>query len=129
MNINDLVSSISSNLDVNRLLDINNINPTAAVEATENFSNVLNSYLDEDADLTASQTSDSLLSEIAGKNSTDYKAIAEDLMNTSSGREVLYRLSQTQLASIVTETSDNDSAETLNNILTAANDVKINDQQ
>lgn len=129
MNINDLVSSISSNLDVNRLLDINNINPTAAVDAAEDFYSVLNSYLDEDENTSVDLSNNSLLSEIAGKNSTDYKAIAEDLMNSSSGREVLYRLSQTQLASIVTETSDNDSAETLNNILTAANDVKINDQQ
>ena len=125
MNIQDLVSSIDSGLDVNRLLDINNINPTAAVDAAEDFSAVLNSYLDEDEQNSVDISNNSLLSQISGNNSTDYKAIAEDLMNSSSGREVLYRLTQTQLASIVTENNDNDSAETLNNILTAANDVDI----
>ena len=119
MQIYDINSYLSLNgINTNSYTDNTEVNDTGALDEAEQFSNVLQDYIQKDYQAELEQKAIEVQPTDEKEVNSNYLSdLSESLLNTGSGRKVIASMIENQIMGIVTGNVDEEQGETLQSLL------------
>ena len=119
MQIYDINSYLSLNgLNTNSYMDNTEINDTQTLDGAEQFSNVLQDYIQKDYQAELEQKAIEVQPTDEKEVNSNYLSdLSESLLSTGSGRKVIASMIENQIMGIVTGNVDEEQGETLQSLL------------
>lgn len=119
MQIYDINSYFSlGGINTNSYMDNTEINDTQSLDEAEQFSNVLQDYIQKDYQAELEQKAIEVQPTDEKEVNSNYLSdLSESLLNTGSGRKVIASMIENQIMGIVTGNVDEEQGETLQSLL------------
>ena len=119
MQIYDINSYFSlGGINTNSYMDNTEINDTQSLDEAEQFSNVLQNYIQKDYQAELEQKAIEVQPTDEKEVNSNYLSdLSESLLNTGSGRKVIASMIENQIMGIVTGNVDEEQGETLQSLL------------
>lgn len=119
MQIYDINSYLSLNgINTNSYMDNTEVNDTGALDEAEQFSNVLQDYIQKDYQAELEKKAIEVQPTDEKEVNSNYLSdLSESLLSTGSGRKVIASMIENQIMGIVTGNVDEEQGETLQSLL------------
>lgn len=119
MQIYDINSYFSlGGINTNSYMDNTEVNDTGALDEAEQFSNVLQDYIQKDYQAELEQKAIEVQPTDEKEVNSNYLSdLSESLLSTGSGRKVIASMIENQIMGIVTGNEDEEQGETLQSLL------------